>query len=400
MRHGSSLLRSRAAHVPLRSTFTYSVPEQYDGEPLIGRRVVVPFRNRSMVGLCVSESDHAPEEVRSKPVAGLMDSVPALPPKLIELAHWISRYYVAPIGETLRAMLPPEIELRHDREYSLTDAGRAHLRELVLTDEGSDIENAEREMLRHCEEEKRSVSSAMIRRWPGGDVAAERLLKRGLLSAREVLRARKTRMQKIVAWNEENSAPATGAAEEKVREVLTATRGPLPFGLLMEKAQVSRAILLRLEKKGRLVSWEEPHTIAEDAWDTEFTPPANILNPEQKEARSRSLAVAGCRKIHGRFATWRHRQRQDGGVSGRDRSGSFPRENRNRAGSGNCTHFMGGPTCARRFGATVAGAAQRVAGHRTRKGMVARSARRSARHRRNALGRVCSARKSRPDHCG
>ena len=54
-----------ALPVPLRSTFTYSVPEQFDGEPLIGRRVVVPFRSRSMVGLCVSESDHAPEEVRA-----------------------------------------------------------------------------------------------------------------------------------------------------------------------------------------------------------------------------------------------------------------------------------------------------------------------------------------------
>ncbi len=56
-----------------------------------------------------------------------MDPLPALPPKLIELGQWISRYYVAPIGETMRAMLPPEIEFRHDREYSLTDSGRAYL---------------------------------------------------------------------------------------------------------------------------------------------------------------------------------------------------------------------------------------------------------------------------------
>ena len=60
-----------------------------------------------------------------------MDPVPALPPKLLELGHWISRYYLAPIGEAFRAMLPPEIELRHDREYALTDAGRAYLEELA-----------------------------------------------------------------------------------------------------------------------------------------------------------------------------------------------------------------------------------------------------------------------------
>ena len=71
-----------------------------------------------------------------------MDPLPALPPKLIELGHWISRYYLAPIGETFRAMLPPEIELRHDREYSLTDSGRAYLRDSPPP-EITDVESAE-----------------------------------------------------------------------------------------------------------------------------------------------------------------------------------------------------------------------------------------------------------------
>ena len=78
-----------------------------------------------------------------------MDPVPALPPKLIELGLWISRYYLAPIGEAFRAMLPPEIELRHDREYALTEAGRAHLEELAGAPELTDIESAERKLLRH-----------------------------------------------------------------------------------------------------------------------------------------------------------------------------------------------------------------------------------------------------------
>ena len=68
---------------------------------------------------------------RVKEIAEVVDPVPALPPKLIELGHWISRYYLAPIGETFRAMLPPEIEVRHDREYALTAAGRAHLQDLA-----------------------------------------------------------------------------------------------------------------------------------------------------------------------------------------------------------------------------------------------------------------------------
>jgi primosomal protein N' (replication factor Y) (superfamily II helicase) len=76
-----------------------------------------------MIGVGLSESDRPPDIPRVKEIAQIMDSVPALPPQLLELGHWISRYYLAPVGEAFRAMLPPEIELRHDREYSLTDAG-------------------------------------------------------------------------------------------------------------------------------------------------------------------------------------------------------------------------------------------------------------------------------------
>jgi primosomal protein N' (replication factor Y) len=279
-----------ALPVPLRATFTYAVPATLDGEDLIGRRVVVPFRNRSLVGVGLAESDRAPNVARSKniktikEIAELMDTVPALPPKLIELGHWISRYYLAPIGETFSAMLPPEVELRHDREYSLTVAGRAHAQQLLLAGESTDIESAERDLLRHCGSARGPIVSATVRKWPGGEAAAERLVRHGYLVAREVLSHRKMRTQKILAWNPEKTTVAAGEAEKKIHEVLAATRGPLPLGLLAEKAGVSRVVIRRLEKDGRLLSWEEPVTLDEDPWETAFTPPANVLNAEQGEA--------------------------------------------------------------------------------------------------------------------
>src|SRR6202795_896106 len=277
-----------ALPVPLRSTFTYAVPGSFNGEELIGRRVVVPFRNRAMVGvaLAVSEKARGPARGKSaiKEVAELMDPLPALPPKLVELGHWISRYYLAPIGETFRAMLPPAVELRHDRQYWLTDPGRAYLRELSEGEENTDVEIAERDFLRCIDLAGKAVSSSSLRRWPGGENAAEKFVRRGFLSAREALRKRKTRTQKIIAWNPANAEPAENSVEEKIRRVLTATRGPIPLALLAENAKVSRANVLRLEKKGLLLSWEEPLTAEEDPWETDFTPPANILNAEQNQA--------------------------------------------------------------------------------------------------------------------
>ena len=293
-----------AVPVPLRTTFTYAVPESLDGEPLVGRRVVVPFGKRTMVGVGLGESDAAPEATRVKEIAHLLDSLPALPPKLIELGHWISRYYLASIGEAFRAMLPPEIELRQDRAYQITDSGRSYLRDLAETDERTDEESAEFELLSRFDREDSSISSARLRRQLGTEFLADGLARRGYLSARETLHRRKARTQKIVSWNpahegvlaealRQGTASAvpnpdrpTGASapEVRIREVLTAERGPLPLNLLLEKAHVSRAVIQRLEKAGVLQTWEEPITPGEDPWDTDFTPPANVLNPEQKTA--------------------------------------------------------------------------------------------------------------------
>jgi primosomal protein N' (replication factor Y) len=116
-----------------------------------------------------------------------------------------------------------------------------------------------------------------------------------LLAARDVVRHRKSRTQRIVAWNSETREASpegqphpeldqAGSPEDRIREILTATLGPLPLPHLIEKAKVSRAVIQRLEKAGRLITWEEPTTPDEDPWDSDFTPPANVLNPEQNQA--------------------------------------------------------------------------------------------------------------------
>jgi primosomal protein N' (replication factor Y) (superfamily II helicase) len=268
-----------ALPVPLRSTFTYAVPASLDGESLVGRRVVVPFGRRTMIGVALSEPSCPPELLRIKEIAEVMDSVPALRPALIELGQWISRYYVAPIGETFRAMLPPEIEIRHEREYSLTDAGRDYLLELAATAETTDQEQLELGLLRQVE-----GGPSRHRRKRVNDAAAGKLVRLGYLAAREVLHHRKTRMQQIVAWRPGTAELLAGAAEKRIRDVLTSTRGPLPLAFLLEKADASRTVVRRMEKAGMLITWEEPLTPGEDPWDTDFVPPANVLNAEQKAA--------------------------------------------------------------------------------------------------------------------
>jgi primosomal protein N' (replication factor Y) len=114
-----------ALPVPLRTTFTYAIPEALRDTIRPGSRVLVPFRKKSMVGVVVEMVDQPPANTKLREITKVMEFVPALTPKLIELAQWIASYYLAPIGEVFRAMLPPVTELNLRREIVLTAAGRA-----------------------------------------------------------------------------------------------------------------------------------------------------------------------------------------------------------------------------------------------------------------------------------
>src|SRR5713226_2900753 len=284
-----------ALPLPLRSTFTYAVPGPLAEVVVPGSRVVVPFRNRALVGVVLGLTGRRPEAEQIKEIAEVLDPVPALPPLLLELGRWVASYYLAPPGEVFRAMLPPAVELRQARELLLTAAGREYLAELAAQGNRSEAEVTEQALLQLFEVEGKPVRRERLRKLPGGEAAAARLIRRGRLAAREVTQHRKARTQKIVAWNaesdgaiEDRAKPAAGCSAagpvERIRQVLTATRGPLPVNLLLQQAGVSGDAVQKLIHSGQLRAWEEPATVDEDLFDADFSPPANVLNAEQERA--------------------------------------------------------------------------------------------------------------------
>jgi primosomal protein N' (replication factor Y) len=287
-----------ALPVPLRSLFTYAIPERLAGSICVGSRVLVPFRNRAMTGVVVEAPVRRPDPERVKNVREIveaLDAIPALPPNLVELGRWVGGYYVAPLGEVFRAMLPPQIDLRHERELLVTDSGRARRAELDAGGNRTEAEVAELALLSLMEIEGRPVRADRLRKLPGGEAAAERLLRRKQLESREVAVRRHARVQKIVAWNAAPSeqSPKTDASaalpekEARVFHVLAEERGPLPLPQLAKLARVSRPLLERMIRQEKLNCWEEPLTIEEDLFDADYTPPSNILN----EGQERELKV-------------------------------------------------------------------------------------------------------------
>ena len=98
-----------AVPYPVDKLFTYRVPEALRGRVRPGSRVVVPFGRRRVTGYVIGAAAPPPSTVRVKEIAGCIDDEPLLTSELIDLARRISDYYVHPIGEVMRAVLPASI---------------------------------------------------------------------------------------------------------------------------------------------------------------------------------------------------------------------------------------------------------------------------------------------------
>jgi primosomal protein N' (replication factor Y) len=123
-----------ALPVPLDRTFTYAAPAGQIVER--GSRVIAPFRNEKLIGVVTAVGVKAPADVEIKRLEAVIDEEPLLSEALMQLAEWISQYYLAPLGEVLRAMLPLMAEVRRTVYYRITDAGRDVLAEAVEGNEG------------------------------------------------------------------------------------------------------------------------------------------------------------------------------------------------------------------------------------------------------------------------
>ena len=93
--------------VPVSRSYIYEVPEALAARVVPGARVVVPLRRRSVVGIVTELINQLPSAgIEIKPIAAAPDAEPAISPALLELGRWMSDYYGAPLGLSLRAILP------------------------------------------------------------------------------------------------------------------------------------------------------------------------------------------------------------------------------------------------------------------------------------------------------
>ncbi len=160
-----------ALPVPLEKLFTYVVPGSEAGRVRPGCRALVPFGNRSLVGVVLRVHRSEPE-FRPRPVKELLDVEPPLHEDLLGLARWIAGYYCTPVGEVLKAMLPLKGERRAKWVVSLTPEGLAEVERMVLA------AGVEAELLESLRSRPLTLQY-LARKHRGGAEAVRKLRRRG-----------------------------------------------------------------------------------------------------------------------------------------------------------------------------------------------------------------------------
>ncbi|HLQ50618.1 MAG TPA: primosomal protein N', partial [Terriglobales bacterium] len=294
-----------AVPLPLEGVFTYRIGDN-GSEPVVGGRVLVPFRNERLAGV-VTRLHDTPPAVQTKALIDVLDHQPVLEADLLRLGEWIAQYYLAPIGEVLRGMLPLTADVKRAHVYSITDLGREVLFKSATA--GSSLRSkkshedqaAEMRVLDYLAN-RESASESSLR----GTVGPARTVMAGLLRKKWITREDASsvrdsrRLQKIAVLKQE---PATAQEsitkatpqQKKIIETLQQHSGRMPLEDLWP-AGGSRSALQTLVKRGAVEIMEEPMVFqvsglkAKSSLDFE-------LNAEQRVAREKILEATVARKF-------------------------------------------------------------------------------------------------------
>jgi primosomal protein N' (replication factor Y) len=298
-----------------------------------------------MSGIVVDLHDRKPSVV-TKNVVSVLDPAPVLDEPLMRLGKWIADYYLAPLGEVFRTMLPLSAEFRRTITYRITEQGHMalhlggmsgssararrtpdeQLAEFRVLDYLANREDPVRETsLRSATRVSRAVLGGMVRKkWiEREDVSdardAARIVKVAVLSAidgaggmpspagedarHSIVDSTDKRDRATTALNDgATGVPARraklNANQQTLIEALAAAGGHADVDLL-HSLDVPRSTLSTLVKRGLIDIVEEPAEFHVSRVKARPSPFGFEFNPAQKQALLRSQEAMSKRKFGG-----------------------------------------------------------------------------------------------------
>lgn len=271
-----------AVPVPLPEALTYEVPEDLTHLALPGTRVRVSVGRRRLLGVVMKRTGEAPEGVSLKPLLDVVDREPVVPEELLELARFVSEYYMAPIGETVRALIPGKLPPWGDRKVWLTNAGAI----APARDE------AEEHVIEAIRDAGRMSLADLRRRVDRPDTAriVDRLVQDGRLASGDRRRSSGTRYRTAVELTpgdleEQKEACGRSPQGRAVVEYLHALGRPALMSEVTDAVDCSDAVVRRLVKLGILRKFTQVERVSLDRHRMEERDVEPIvLRPDQQRA--------------------------------------------------------------------------------------------------------------------
>ena len=115
--------------LPLNQTYTYRFKE---GETQFGCRVSVPFGKRKLTGFVVNVKEDQETDFEIKEIIKSVDKTPIFTSELLDTAKWMSKVYIASVGQILSMMIPSG---RRESESALFSAEESFTPIKMLSEE-------------------------------------------------------------------------------------------------------------------------------------------------------------------------------------------------------------------------------------------------------------------------
>jgi len=287
-----------AVPVPLDATFTYSIPQNLS-EPCVGGRVIVPFREKRLSGIVAELHDRKPD-FAAKPILQVLDTAPALTPELMRLGHWIAQYYIAPIGEVLRTMLPLAAEFRRVIGYHITEKGIEALHDAATVGSSRRSQKEPEHQMQEYRVLNRLadgevVREAALRTSTGAPRAVLQTLLRKKWIAREDLSDVRDASRTIQVATLKEVAGKLNANQQTIVDYLNVQPDKTATADSLRALAVSRTTLQTLVKRGIIELRDEPagfHMSGMKPRKLEF-----LFTPAQKAALDEIIAAVDERRF-------------------------------------------------------------------------------------------------------
>ncbi len=226
---------------------TYSIPSALEGRVAPGHRVLAPLRSRKVTGV-VTEVGESLSEAALKPLLEVMEERPLFDRAHLELMKFLANYYMAPLADAYRSVIPTVARVESRAAYKLDRAPDPLARASF-----SHVERAIFEALA-----KRPQSARRLEKLgPPNEIrsAVARMLADGIVARQDLTRGRHRETADRVARL--TGAPLDRIRGPKQREVIAALEAARPAGRSVEELKIEIAgaapILRSLERRGHIV---------------------------------------------------------------------------------------------------------------------------------------------------